>query len=140
RNVLKEFFFDGKVHLSLAGAAVAKTAFDHFDDTELLTLWKDALLTTSHTNVYYQTLEKLIAYTLPLGPEALKEEMQHLLLDRNVMALENREQVLRELLEDLLRRHLGSAALKALHGHIAATRQGDVPIIEAIQHVLKEGE
>ncbi len=140
RNILKEFLFNGKVHLKIGEEIIEKGKFNNFDNTERISQIKDTLLTTQDRNTFYQSLNSLLVMLIPLSDEQKNEETVKL-LDKDLFASVNREGDIKEAMKELLIRRIGKSAFSELVDHLKASRGFEViPYIELLQDELNEGQ
>ncbi|MGB2629657.1 MAG: methyltransferase domain-containing protein, partial [Candidatus Omnitrophota bacterium] len=143
RNVLKEFYFNGKVNIRQADGNVAgKEKFNDLDNSERLAEMRDVLLATRDINTFYRTLRLVFESMLPLGDDALKKDVGMVFekFGNKILDSEDREEALRAVIKEVLVRRIGSAAFTSLTEHLSANRgYKDIPYIEICPRELAEG-
>ncbi|MGB3113355.1 MAG: ATP-binding protein, partial [Candidatus Omnitrophota bacterium] len=143
RNVLKEFYFNGKVNIRQADGNVAgKEKFNDLDESERLAEMRDVLLATRDINTFYRTLRLVFESMLPLGDDALKKDVGMVFekFGNKILDSEDREEALRAVIKEVLVRRIGSAAFTSLTEHLSANRgYKDIPYIEICPRELAEG-
>lgn len=143
RNAMKDFILSGTARLALAGLSesqiVEKEAFRHFDETQLYVEIKDTLLTTQSRNEFYPLVKDLIKTTLNPGDEFLDAEIMRL-VDRDLFSAENREETIREVLQEILVRKIGNTAYTSLRSHLTAQRgEETIPYIARLDMDIETG-
>jgi hypothetical protein len=129
RNIEKEFLLDGIARVPVAGQMRMKDRYDYFDDSQRLHEWKELLRLTQDVGEFYSTLQILITYTLPLDQKSVTAALRPMMNEQvDRMNGDQREAAVRELLEHLIRDHLGDAAADTLQNHMMGMRgTEDIP-------------
>jgi len=138
RNCLKDFVLPGKVHITVGERRQEKEKFDHFDNTQVSTELKTALLITENRNEFYIGLRTLLELTLPLTMQDINDEMTRL-IDKDIFSSQNREEAIRDTIFEIFRRRIGETALVRLREQLVDKWSGWVPYIGIDHHDLPEG-
>jgi len=145
REVIKEFFYDGKVRLKFKTEEKGewieeKESFTHFNRQEVLETIHDTLRTTKDENEYYSTWRNLLTHLLSFTKEELNKEMNRI-IDKDLFNTPERDDTLRVTLDEILTRQLGKKALTSLKTHLTAQRGfKDISYIDALKVDLNEGD
>jgi hypothetical protein len=128
RNVMKEFFYSGIARVPEAGEVKMHERYKQFDDTEKIVDWKNRLLSVQDAKSFYETLESLLRYMLPLEEDALQRELKRAAESSvNLLRAEDRGEAIEELIANMLTRYFGTEAFEAIKKHMMGER-GEDPI------------
>ncbi|MCP4612817.1 MAG: hypothetical protein GY845_29330 [Planctomycetes bacterium] len=124
RNIYKDFILNGKVHLKILSEIQEKENFSNFDDTLHLRRMHDEIVDADTPELFYDKMRKIIELLLPpLDKEQLSNEISRLIdsgqhEQYSQIAVEEREEFIRDLLKELLIRRIGGTAYNAVFNHL----------------------
>jgi len=143
RNSVKDFWLAGKAHLAFSQAADEKVEprdnFNVFDESEGAQTVRDTLYGTNDRNEFYQQLQRVLAWMLPMNPDQIKSEISRL-VDEDLFGSEKREPVLKKTLEEILIRRIGGRAVESVKTHLTARRgAANIPYFRMFSKELEIG-